>query len=122
MSNEIEVRQQTMVVKLAKDGQELINQMTPLKMHLQHMAIGVSGEAGELVDAIKKGTIYNRELDIENIIEELGDLEFYMEGVRGALGLTREQTLEANIAKLSKRYPDDSYTDKHAEARLDKQS
>ena len=43
-------------------------------------------------------------IDRENVIEELGDLEFYMEGVRQNLGITREETLNHNIQKLSKRY------------------
>lgn len=88
--------------------------------HLMHMAIGISGEAGELLDAIKKQVIYCKALDRENALEELGDLEFYMEGMRQGLGLTREQCLEANIAKLGKRYDGMKYTDAAAHKRADK--
>ncbi len=42
-----------------------------------HAAVGVSGEAGELLDAIKKTWIYEEPLDLENIIEECGDSLFY---------------------------------------------
>jgi NTP pyrophosphatase (non-canonical NTP hydrolase) len=83
------------------------------------MAMGVSGEAGELLDAIKKSAIYRKPLDIANVIEELGDLEFYMEGIRQSLGITRRECLDANIAKLICRYGD-HYSDEAANARADK--
>jgi len=50
----------------------------------------------------------------------MGDLEFYMEGLRQGLGITREEVLAHNIAKLSKRYSSGSYSDKHAQERADK--
>ena len=98
------IQHQEMVRALCKPGADIKSELTPTDCHLIHMAIGLSGEAGELLDAIKKPTIYRKPLDPDNVIEELGDLEFYMEGLRQALGITRQQTLEHNIAKLSKRY------------------
>lgn len=86
---------------------------------LMHMAIGVSGEAGELIDAIKKNWVYGKPLDRTNIIEELGDLEFYMAGIRLLLGIPRHDVLLANRAKLAQRYGD-SYSDAAAIARADK--
>jgi NTP pyrophosphatase (non-canonical NTP hydrolase) len=109
-----------LVKALAKPGQKIIDGLNPISAHNIHMAIGIVGEAGELIDAIKKQAIYCKELDLTNVIEELGDLEFYMEGLRASLGITREQTLEANIAKLSKRYASLTYTDKAAQERADK--
>lgn len=84
-----------------------------------HAAVGISGEAGELLDCVKKTWIYNKSLDCENLIEELGDLEFYMEAMRVALGVTRFAVLRQNMAKLAKRYPA-GYTDAAAQARMDK--
>ena len=110
-----------MVASLAKDGQLIINELTPAKAHELHMAVGVSGEAGELLDAIKKGVIYNKPYDIDNIIEELGDLEFYMEGLRQSIGITRDQTIQANISKLGKRYSEGSYSNQQAQVRADKE-
>jgi len=109
-----------MVATLAKSGNAIIAELRPETMHLLHMAVGVSGEAGELLDAIKKVSIYCKPVDIENVIEELGDLEFYMEGLRQGLGITREQTLEANIAKLGKRYEGFKYSNEAAQNRADK--
>lgn len=108
-----------MVNVLAKDGQAIIDSLTPEKMHILHMAIGIAGEAGELIDTIKKSTIYEKELDLENVIEELGDLEFYMQGLRYALGIHRVTTIEANKKKLYKRYAG-QYSDKAAQERADK--
>jgi|688.fasta_scaffold00823_31 NTP pyrophosphatase (non-canonical NTP hydrolase) len=84
-----------------------------------HAVLGISGEAGELLDAIKKTAIYEKELDIANVIEELGDLEFYLEMMRQELGVSRHFILAQNIDKLQKRYPD-KYTDQHAIERKDK--
>lgn len=111
-----------LVAALAKDGDTIARELTGHDAHLVHMAIGISGEAGELLDAIKKATIYRKPLDMANVIEELGDLEFYMEGLRQRLDVTREQTLHANILKLSKRYAGLSYSDTAAQARADKAS
>ena len=110
-----------MVAALAKKGEVIANELTAEDAHLLHMVVGVSGEAGELLDAVKKAVIYRKPLDLENVIEEVGDLEFYMEGLRQGLGITRQETIEANIAKLSKRYKGLQYSDKSAQLRLDKQ-
>lgn len=110
-----------LVSKLVKPGEEIARNMNEYDAHLIHMVLGISGEAGELLDAIKKRAIYQKPLDRENVIEELGDLEFYMEGLRASLGITREECLKANIEKLSRRYPGIRYTDEAAKERRDKQ-
>lgn len=110
-----------MVKALAKSGDIIASELTGEDAHLLHMAIGVSGEAGELLDAIKKPTIYRKPIDRENVVEELGDLEFYLEGLRQGIGVTREECLEANIRKLGKRYEAGRYSDKSAQERADKQ-
>lgn len=109
-----------MVSVLVKPGSQIVSEMSGLDAHLLHMSVGISGEAGELLDAIKKCVIYRKPLDRENVIEELGDLEFYMEGLRKALMITREETLQANIRKLSKRYEGLKYSDWSAQDRADK--
>jgi len=108
------------VMSKVKSGTEIASNMSPDEAHLIHMAIGVAGEAGELLDCIKKHTMYKKPLDLDNLIEELGDLEFYMEGIRYAVGIPREATIVANLTKLSKRYPK-RYTNKDAQERADKQ-
>lgn len=109
-----------LVTKLVKPGDEIFDELDPRACHLIHMLLGLTGEIGELVDAIKKNIIYNKIVDRENVIEELGDLEFYLEGFRQVFEVTREETLEANIAKLTKRYHTLTYSDQHAQERVDK--
>lgn len=110
-----------LVANLIKPGQEILDSLTPEKIHLIHMAIGVCGEAGELADAIKKYAVYVKPLDLDNVIEELGDLEFYMEGIRQALNISRELTLQNNVDKLSVRYSSGKYSNKQAQDRADKE-
>lgn len=109
-----------MVARLSKPGEQIKNELTPKQAHLLHMAVGISGEAGELLDAVKKHTIYQKSLDITNVVEELGDLEFFMEGLRATLGISREEVLAKNINKLSARYHSGAYSNQQAQRRADK--
>ena len=109
-----------MVEGLAKSGEAIQTSLTPEKCHLWHMASCIPGEGGELFDAVKKFVVYEKPLDEANVIEELGDLEFYMQGLRAALGITRQQTLEANMAKLGKRYEAGKFSNEAAQVRADK--
>jgi NTP pyrophosphatase (non-canonical NTP hydrolase) len=108
-----------MVEALCKPGVDILTQLTPQQAHVWHMATGVSGEAGELLDAVKKWAIYQKKLDVANVVEELGDLEFYMEGLRHSLGISREYVLNENTKKLRTRYGD-KYSNEAAAARVDK--
>lgn len=109
-----------MVNNLVKSGDTIRDEMTGTNAHLIHMIMGVSGEVGELLDAIKKAVVYQKPLDMENVIEELGDIEFYMEGLRQGLGIEREETLIANVKKLGVRYAGFKYSDTAAQTRADK--
>lgn len=71
-----------------------------------HMAIGISTEAGELLDAYKKAFAYGKKLDVVNIGEELGDLFWYIANLMTMLGIDFESTLQINVDKLKARYPD----------------
>ena len=109
-----------MVACLAKPGANILDTLSPAKADLWHAATGVVTEAGELMDAVKRHCIYNKELDLDNVKEELGDLEFYMQQVRRRLLISREETLEGNIKKLAERYRQFKYSDQAANARADK--
>ena len=114
-----------MVEALCKPGHDIIMELTADKAHALHMAVGISGESGELLDCIKKHTMYNRPIDrenlVENLVEELGDIEFYLEGLRQVFGVTREEVLAINQAKLEKRYSSGKYSNQQAQARADKE-
>lgn len=110
---------QQLVVRLCKPGSDIIDSLTPDKAHIWHMASKLCSEAGELMDAIGKCVIYNQPLDMENVIEELGDCCFYMEGIRQCLEICPETPINHNIKKLTKRYGE-KYSDQAAKERKDK--
>lgn len=71
-----------------------------------HALFGLQTEVGELVDRFKREIFYNKKPDNTNVKEELGDILWYMSILLDCYGLTYEEVMEANIAKLAKRYPD----------------
>jgi hypothetical protein len=75
-----------MVRKLSKQGNLIAQSLTPQKAAAWHHSSCLMGEAGELLEGLG---------DHENIIEELGDLEFYMEGLRDAIGISFETVIES---------------------------
>ena len=109
-----------MTLALAKDGELIKQELTPQQANLLHMAVGVSGEAGELLDAIKKHTIYQKPLDVENVKEEAGDILFYLSNILQSVGLSFEEVLQHNIDKLSVRYSSGKYSNEQAQQRADK--
>ena len=88
-----------MVTALAKSGAVIAAELTAGDANLLHMAVGISGEAAELLDAIQKAVLRDGELDGENVLEELGDLEFYTEGMRQELQVTRDECLAASMVE-----------------------
>ena len=108
-----------MVLELKKPGDVIYDQLDPSRADIWHAVTGIVTEAGELMDTVKKLVVYNKPLDTTNIVEELGDLEFYMEQVRQNLGLSRIVIIQENMRKLARRYPK-GFTDKAAQERADK--
>jgi len=98
----------------------LFKDMGSPTLDLLHAAVGIAGEAGELLDAVKKHWAYEKPLDRENVIEELGDLEFYMQALRNNIGVPRSFIIQKNQEKLSKRYASLHYSNQAAVARADK--
>jgi len=84
-----------------------------LATRLNHSAIGLAGEVGELCGAVERWLQYGKELDRTNIIEEAGDALWYLALACNALGVSLEEVMEKNIAKLKLRYPE-KYTDFNA--------
>jgi NTP pyrophosphatase (non-canonical NTP hydrolase) len=84
-----------------------------------HAAMCVAGEGGELIDAVKKHWIYGAELDTANILEECGDVLFYVAALLGEVGYNLNDAMVHNVAKLKKRYPQ-GFTEQAARDRADK--
>lgn len=74
--------------------------------------MGLCGEAGEAIDIVKKHLAQGHELDREHLIDELGDIAWYLAETAQVLGVTLEEVLERNINKLKKRYPEGFETEK----------
>jgi len=79
---------------------------TAKSMRLLHSVMGMMTELGELVDPLKKYIFYDKEIDIVNMSEEIGDLLWYMAIMFDDLDLDMVQIMETNIEKLKQRYPD----------------
>lgn len=86
---------------------------------LIHATLGIAGEAGEIVDAVKKHWVYGKKLDVANLKEEVGDLLFYIQALCQVAKIDMVQCLKENEDKLRKRYPN-GYTDAAAIERADK--
>lgn len=70
-------------------------------------ALGLTGEAGELADKIKK--VYRDKCGVfkqeerEAIVKELGDVLWYLTRLGATLGFSLEQIAEINVEKLADR-------------------
>lgn len=72
---------------------------------LVHAALGIAGEAGEIADYIKKVAFNGKPLDIDHLIEEIGDQMWYLNLLVTSLGCSWSHVLQVNVAKLEARYP-----------------
>ena len=73
---------------------------------LINSVMGLCGESGEAVDLVKKHLFHGHALDKEKLIKELGDIAWYLAEAAAAVGVSLDDVLEMNIAKLKARYPD----------------
>jgi len=86
---------------------------------LLHATIGLVGEVGELADAVKRNQFYGLPLDRENILEELGDIFYYLTALLICYGSDTSEITRDNREKLSQRYPE-GFTKEAAIERADK--
>lgn len=90
-----------------------------------HAALGLAGEAGEVVDPIKKIWAYEQtgekyRENVGKILEELGDLRFYYTALLNALDVTDDEIISYNVCKLNKRYTKGTFSTEDATNRNDK--
>lgn len=91
------------------------------EMGLMHGVMGICGEAGEIMELVKKYVFYNKSFDIDALKEELGDLLWYMAQICEAGGFTFEELMDLNIKKLRARYPHKFNTEGAIDRNLDKE-
>lgn len=81
-------------------------------------ALGLSGEAGETSDYIKKVIFHGHPFDRDKLVKELGDIMHYASGVATLFNIDMEEVLDKNIEKLQKRYPN-GFTQEDSIKRVD---
>ena len=89
------------------NGNSLITEgLTDTQKRLLHAALGMVGEAGEVLELIFDHIAEGKELHPDALILEAGDVMWYQGILLDAMGWTFEQVQEANINKLKARYPE----------------
>jgi NTP pyrophosphatase (non-canonical NTP hydrolase) len=68
-------------------------------------SMGLAGEAGEVVDYVKKLVFHGHKFSKEKLIEELGDVLWYFAMFTSICDLQIDEIMRKNIEKLYKRYP-----------------
>jgi NTP pyrophosphatase (non-canonical NTP hydrolase) len=68
--------------------------------------MGAVTESAEMMDAMKKHLIYGAELDMVNVLEEIGDMMWYIAIVCRVAEVSLGTVLQNNIDKLRVRFPD----------------
>lgn len=67
---------------------------------------GLNGEAGEVIDILKKHEFQGHELNKDKLIDEAGDVAWYLALLATALGVSLQDIMLHNVEKLKARYPD----------------
>lgn len=88
---------------------------------IEHAILGLVTEAGELMTAIKASKLYNRKLDKINLIEEAGDIMWYLAILSDELNIGFEEIWDKNIRKLKVRFPEKYVDDKANDRSLSKE-
>lgn len=72
--------------------------------NLANYAMGVSGEAGEVTDELKKMLFHGHDWNLLKMGEELGDVLHYISGLATMLDLDLNDVAQGNLVKLQRRY------------------
>lgn len=77
-------------------------QSDPRIVGAMYSALGLAGEAGEVVEKIKK---WHRDgvIDEISVLKELGDVLYYLTSLTHSMGFILEDVAELNVEKLSSR-------------------
>ena len=87
---------------------------------LMTAALGVSAEAGEFTEVVKKIYLQGKPYNEENVFHmkrELGDICWYLAQAFMALDTNFDEILDMNIEKLSARYPEGTFSEYYSENR-----
>lgn len=76
------------------------------EQQLANAALGLTGEAGEVAEVIKKHLFHATPLDQDALVKELGDCLWYVGAFATVLGLSLDDIATRNVEKLRRRYPE----------------
>lgn len=76
------------------------------EQNLINGCLGLAGEAGEVCDIVKKYMFQGHKFETHNIVDELGDVLWYVALTAQSIGCSLNAIMEHNVNKLKKRYPD----------------
>ena len=88
--------------------------------HLLTAALGLTAEAGEFSEVVKKIILQGKPYTEENVFHmkrELGDICWYIAQACMALDTTFDEIIEMNVDKLKARYPGGEFDVHHSENR-----
>ena len=83
-------------------------------------AVGMSAEAGELTEIVKKIVFQGKPVNQENLFHlkrELGDIMWYVSQACIGLDISLEEVIQMNFEKLNARYPEGAFTIERSENR-----
>ncbi len=83
-----------------------MNHEATQKEALSNYSMGLAGESGEVLEALKKFLYHGHALDMEDIEKELGDVLWYLTAIAEELEIDMEDVASRNVKKLQARYPD----------------
>lgn len=89
----------------ARLAQRTANPSLTWAQKIRNGVYGLNGEAGECIDLIKKAEFQGHELDVDKLVDELGDVLWYIVETASGLGVTLQDIADHNINKLLARYP-----------------
>lgn len=90
-----------------RDYSKIQNRMAQeFNAQLLHYVLGIGTEAGEIQDAAKKTVIYGQDLDHVNLVEEVGDILWYLSRLLTLVGSSFDEAMKKNNEKLKVRYGD----------------
>lgn len=88
--------------ELARRTQNPSLSLADRRMHALH---GMSSEVGE-IHGIYQKTFQGHMLEVEKVIDEMGDLMWFIAEMADVIGVSLEGIAKHNITKLRKRYPE----------------
>ena len=101
--------------------QQLSERDVPIA-RLMTAAVGLSAEAGEFTEIVKKIAFQGKELTEDNrthLIKELGDVYWYFTQALIGLGVDLNEVVLTNVMKLTSRYPEGAFDVYRSENRAD---